>query len=772
MPINFPYPAVDGQVFTHDDVSWIYDSASNSWSKKGISAAQNTTYDLGSGTTLSVGETYYASISSDRTLTFSGTPSNMSSVTLWFDCDSEITLTFPSSYRLGYYGAITSLVFPAASHVIRWIYMNGTWHMADSVVDTSGSDSTPPTLTYVAISSSNAAPTLAKAGDTITVSFTASESIKTPTVKILNRIATVAGGTNNQWTATVTVAGGDTGTVPFTIDFSDQSNNAGTRVTATTNGSGVTADTTAPALSGVSASAGNAIASMLATPDSGGTVYWLVDTNSTRTPAQVIAGGGTYSHSDPCAAGVQVSRIATGLSNGTTYYAHVAVKDLAGNVCVAASDTLGFIPTAVDTTPPSVLSGSSIGVDGTTLTLLFSEAVHCPSGTVTGLNVDVSGGAQNIACSYVSGSGTATVVLSLASVVGAGQTCDLDYTQPGGGIYDMAISPNDMVTFANMPLTNNSAVDITPPTLSTATIGSDGTSLTLTFSENVAIGAGGSGGMSITASVSGTIAVTLGTPSGGSIACTLASSVQAGEVFTVSYVQPGHGVEDLSGNDLASVSGWNVSATNNSGLNPNGYAKLVDVMAEGPTLTTTGTDTTGCTLLVAMANFYSNGDNMISDSKNNVWIEKTPQIASFASVRLYYCIAPTVGAGHTFTVSNGNGGGVYMNLAVLGFSKLAPVFDAEASGYAGNIPVQPGSISPSSSDDLFVTACGCDLATVLAGLSIDSGFTIARKLASSGNNCGALAYKVKTTASSENPTWSAAYGTGNPAGGCVMLAFK
>jgi len=107
-------------------------------------------------------------------------------------------------------------------------------------------DTVTPTLTAVSIASNNTDTSLAKVGDQITISFTASEALGgTPTVQILGNGTSVSG--TNPFTATYNMAGGDTeGTLTFTIDFFDPAGNSGTQVTAVTDASSVTFDKTQP----------------------------------------------------------------------------------------------------------------------------------------------------------------------------------------------------------------------------------------------------------------------------------------------------------------------------------------------------------------------------------------------------------------------------------------------------------------------------------------------------------------------------------------------
>ena len=124
-------------------------------------------------------------------------------------------------------------------------------------------DKTVPTLTSVSIASDNSTTTLAKVGDEITLSFTASESLHTPVVTFQsggNNISTadVVAGSGTSWTAKYTANSSDTnGAVTFTIAFEDLATNDGTNVTAVTNGTSVTFDKTAPTLTSVSIASNN-----------------------------------------------------------------------------------------------------------------------------------------------------------------------------------------------------------------------------------------------------------------------------------------------------------------------------------------------------------------------------------------------------------------------------------------------------------------------------------------------------------------------------------
>ena len=107
-----------------------------------------------------------------------------------------------------------------------------------------------PILTSVAIASNNSAPALATVGNTVTITFTASEAIDTPSATILGNTATIANAGGDTYTASYTLLASDAeGIVTFTIDFNASGGGfAGTQVTDVTDGSSVTLDKTAPVI--------------------------------------------------------------------------------------------------------------------------------------------------------------------------------------------------------------------------------------------------------------------------------------------------------------------------------------------------------------------------------------------------------------------------------------------------------------------------------------------------------------------------------------------
>lgn len=165
---------------------------------------------------------------------------------------------------------------------------------------------------------------------------------------------------------------------------------------------------------------------------------------------------------------------------------------------------------------------------------------------------------------------------------------------------------------------------------------------------------------------------------------------------------------------------------------------------------TAAINTTGANLIVVGLSYVNVGT--LSDSNGNVWTPRTAytMAGGFASLQLFYCYSPIVGAGHTFTYS----GGDTMTVGAMAFSgAVAAPFDVE-SGFGNNVSTttfQPGTLTPTQNKELV-----CGMAAWNAGgtTSIDSGFT---KISETANSPGvslgnALFYLVESTAVAVNPT--------------------
>jgi len=185
--------------------------------------------------------------------------------------------------------------------------------------------------------------------------------------------------------------------------------------------------------------------------------------------------------------------------------------------------------------------------------------------------------------------------------------------------------------------------------------------------------------------------------------------------------------------------------------------------------TTTAIDTTGANFLVlSLVTGISSG--AISDSNGNTWSPLTQYSDGFGDryCQLFYVANATVGAGHTFSVT---GIANFPSLFIAAFSGVASSpFDVEnGNTNAVNTSVQPGSITPGANNELIITGLQySDSSTP----TVNSSFTITDFLPGGvtfGQEGGALAYLIQTTATAENPTWSWTSNSNNTA---VIASFQ
>ncbi len=268
----------------------------------------------------------------------------------------------------------------------------------------------PPTLTAVTIASNNANPAAAKVGDTITLSFTASKALQTPTVFLAGRSASVTaigtGGTN--WTAAITVGASETeGAASLSIAYQDLANNNGTTASTTTDGSSVNIDRTAPAAPTTPALAGasdtgssnsdgitqNTVLNFTGTAEVGATIT-LYDTDGTTVRGTGTATGGNYS--------INTTALGQGAHTITA-----KASDAAGNVGTGSSGTLVTIDTTAPTfTLPANLTAEATGPGGKAVDYTASVSDAGGSGVDTSSFLPASGSTFAIATATVNASAT------------------------------------------------------------------------------------------------------------------------------------------------------------------------------------------------------------------------------------------------------------------------------------------------------------------------------------------------------------------------------
>lgn len=170
--------------------------------------------------------------------------------------------------------------------------------------------------------------------------------------------------------------------------------------------------------------------------------------------------------------------------------------------------------------------------------------------------------------------------------------------------------------------------------------------------------------------------------------------------------------------------------------------------------TSSALNTTGASLLIVSIGQYDVGSDVtLSDSKGNTWTKLTVQSNFDTRSWIAYCINPTVGSGHTFTIAGSNSYSFATIGAFVG-TAVSTTFRSQnnANSTIAN-SIQPGSVTPDADGQLIWTGfCGF----VNASSTIGSGFTITDQQAGNSGTCygGAGAYLIQGTAAAVNPTWS------------------
>lgn len=165
--------------------------------------------------------------------------------------------------------------------------------------------------------------------------------------------------------------------------------------------------------------------------------------------------------------------------------------------------------------------------------------------------------------------------------------------------------------------------------------------------------------------------------------------------------------------------------------------------------TSTSIDTTGANFLVANLVIINGGSATLTDSYGNTWTALT-SYGNSTQAQLYYVASPTVGTGHTFTIT---GSSQFPALAVASFSGVASSspLDVEIGNTASSATsCSTGSLTPTSNNELMITGIG----TVSSHAPTVNIGTVTDSLGEAASWGVGLAYLVQTSATAENATWS------------------
>ena len=169
------------------------------------------------------------------------------------------------------------------------------------------------------------------------------------------------------------------------------------------------------------------------------------------------------------------------------------IQDADGNETAAFTDFPVTNGSTVANTTPPVPAGAAVPASGSSLTLAFNEDLDIgefvPFPPADAFTVKADG--VEVAVQSIVAAQLDQLLLDLPTgAIGQGQVVTVSYAVPATGPIQDA-DGNKTVAFTDFPVTNGSTVDKTPPVLAGASVPATGSSLTLTFNEDLDIGATG-----------------------------------------------------------------------------------------------------------------------------------------------------------------------------------------------------------------------------------------------------------------------------------------
>lgn len=179
---------------------------------------------------------------------------------------------------------------------------------------------------------------------------------------------------------------------------------------------------------------------------------------------------------------------------------------------------------------------------------------------------------------------------------------------------------------------------------------------------------------------------------------------------------------------------------------------LVSNVSKSTPGTSAAIDTTGADFIVLLATSTGTINNIPTDSKSNKYIILGYSGNSTARTMLYGVYAPSVGAGHTFTVA----AGTFAAFCVLALSGTGgfPIYSVIPTNISASAnSLTPGSVTPPVNNCIVLAGLGYrDTTTVF----VTGGFTISdQQPFASGTAVGvAFAYLIQTSAAASNPSFS------------------
>jgi len=161
-------------------------------------------------------------------------------------------------------------------------------------------------------------------------------------------------------------------------------------------------------------------------------------------------------------------------------------------------------------------------------------------------------------------------------------------------------------------------------------------------------------------------------------------------------------------------------------------------------------DTTGAKSIIIAAGNRGVNAFTVSDNKGNTYIALTDYNNGWGSAQIFYCLTPTVGTGHTFTLSGTNS---QVAGIIYAFSETLTFHSVNGASVSFSTSLSTGSVTPSANGALIVTCSGGS--TVVTTDTVTPGFgTVTNIPIASGNTNTSAAWQIQATAAPIAATWT------------------
>lgn len=175
----------------------------------------------------------------------------------------------------------------------------------------------------------------------------------------------------------------------------------------------------------------------------------------------------------------------------------------------------------------------------------------------------------------------------------------------------------------------------------------------------------------------------------------------------------------------------------------------------GADITTDAVDTTSAVGFVAFVSSYQPaGACTVSDSKGNSWTGLTAIPGSDVRLSAFYCVASSVGSGHTFTAS---GATVYPSIMVIPIvgANAVSFFDTQNTGQNNSSPVQGTAVTPTNDGSLVLSALAYEVPTAPTIDEVNFDAPTVETFSTGNHLAVAVSRWIQTTKTATHAIWTA-----------------